>query len=684
MATSGTINGHGNTTWDSGSNYAISARITWKRNSYSVESNSSNVTVTLGFLKNDDATTYGTGTWKLAINGTTYTGSSSVEITSSGYKDVFSKTVTIKHNTDGTKSFSVNASGSYIPGTSFTNTTCSGTITLDTIPQASTIAVTNSVAVGSAATLTITAKSNSFYHTATWKCGSASSTVNITTAGSSKPTFTIPTSWASQIPSSTSGSATVTVQTYTNSSRTTKVGNAVSKTFTVTIPSSYVPSGTFTATYSNKATLSSTDYYLQNKTSVKLEVKSGAGGTGSSVKSYAFKRGSTVIKTITTNAATASFTEVIPSTGSITYSVVITDNRGRTTTKSVAAINVYAYNAPTLTVNSCWRSDSSGNMNKSQGKFITVKATFGCSDINSKNTVSCNVKYKANTATSYSSATALTSGTAKTLNGGDTEGGFALENTYDVLFTVTDTVGTTTTRTITVPTSFVTMDFKAGGNGVAIGKIATEENIFDVAFNMKLSNAWGTQAAMAFLANGFDDLGILHSMVGNFGFFNFTDNQWLLRVDTNNNIFIPGDKVTIGTNEDTTTKDIFLENDKRKVTFSLNASGDMGLYDSGVGWSIKVDSNNNVNIPNGRLIAPKSIAHGSVSITPSAANTPTSKAVTWTAMSAVPSIVVTPYTGVPGTQVTGCAVNNPSKTGCSIVATRTNTSAFTVYYIAIN
>lgn len=623
MATSGTIDGGSTTSYGD----KIASRITWKRNSYSVENNSSNVTVSLSYKKRpeDDSTTYGTGSWKLTINGTAYTGSSYVEITNSGYKTVFTKTVTIKHNTDGTKSFAINASGSYIPGTSFTNTKCSGTATLDTIAQASTIAVTSSVAVGGTATLTITAKSSSFYHTATWKFGSVSSTVNVSSAGSSKPTFTIPTSWASQIPSATSGTATVTVQTYSDSGRTTKVGGAVSKTFTVTIPSSYVPSGTLSATYSNTATLSSTTYYLQNKTSVNLSVTSGAAGTGSTIKSYTFKRGSTTIKTVTTSATSASYSEVIPTTGSVTYSVVITDSRGRTTTKTATAITVYAYAVPTLTVNSCWRSDSSGNMNKAQGKYVTVKATFGCTNVDSKNTATCKVKYKAINTSSYSSNTTLTNNTNKILNGGDSSGGFSLENTYEFVFTVTDTVGSTTTKTITVPTSFVTMDFKAGGTGVAIGKIATEDNLFDVGVNMRVTNAYGTQALVALRAEGFDDRGILYSSSGNFGFYSIPDDSWIL----------------------------------------------------------KADVNKNVSIPNGTFKAPKSIVHGDVLITPSAANTPTSKAVTWSAMAGVPSIALGAYTGVPGTQVTGVGFNNPSETGCSIYGTRTNTNSFTVHYIAI-
>ena len=74
-------------------------------------------------------------------------------------------------------------------------------------------------------------------------------------------------------------------------------------------------------------------------------------------------------------------------------------------------------------------------------------------------------------------------------------------------------------------------------------------------------------------------------------------------------------------------------------------------------------------------------AHGSVSITPSAANTPTAAAVSWSLRKS-PTVVVTPQTGVPGTQVLGCGVNDISKTGANIWITRTNTTATIVHYVA--
>ena len=487
MAASGTIDGGSVTTYGD----AIASRITWTVNSQDVANNTSNVTVSLSYKKRDDATTYGTGSWTLKINGTTYTGSSSISITNSGYVTAFSKTVTITHNADGTKSFTIDAGGSYIPGTSFTNTKCSGTATLNQIARASTISVTSSVAIGGTATCTITAKNSSYYHTVTWKCGSATATTHTpSTAGSIKDTLTIPTAWASQISSATSGSATVTVQTYSNSSRTTKIGDAVSKTFTVTIPASYVPSGSLAATYSGQSTVSGTKYNLQNKTAITLNVTGGAGGTGSSVKSYTFKRGSTTVKTITSSSSTASYTETLTTTGSVTYSVVITDNRGRTTTKTLSAITVYAYEQPKLTVDACWRTSNSstGAIDGSAGKMIAVKATFSCTAVgSSNNTATCNVTYKINTEadTAYKSGyNSLPTGTQKVMSG--PSDGFSLEKTYNIQFTVTDSFGGSVNKVVTIPTAFVTLDFKAGGTGVAIGKIADTDYLLDLGVNMTI------------------------------------------------------------------------------------------------------------------------------------------------------------------------------------------------------
>ena len=79
------------------------------------------------------------------------------------------------------------------------------------------------------------------------------------------------------------------------------------------------------------------------------------------------------------------------------------------------------------------------------------------------------------------------------------------------------------------------------------------------------------------------------------------------------------------------------------------------------------------------------IQHGEIKITPSAANEPTEASVTFPKkFSGVPHVVVTPYTGSPGTMVTGASVSGtPTATGFTACLTRTNTTATTLAWIAI-
>lgn len=78
------------------------------------------------------------------------------------------------------------------------------------------------------------------------------------------------------------------------------------------------------------------------------------------------------------------------------------------------------------------------------------------------------------------------------------------------------------------------------------------------------------------------------------------------------------------------------------------------------------------------------IVTGSINITPSAANTPTT--VTWTygrTLSGTVRAFCTANTTVPGTTVTGYAVTTPSATAVAVYLTRTNTSLTIVYCLAM-
>lgn len=78
------------------------------------------------------------------------------------------------------------------------------------------------------------------------------------------------------------------------------------------------------------------------------------------------------------------------------------------------------------------------------------------------------------------------------------------------------------------------------------------------------------------------------------------------------------------------------------------------------------------------------VQHGNVNITPSAANTPTSKVVTFARQfSGSPDIVASAHTSVPGTTVLGVGTASRSATECTIWLTRTNTTATTINWIAV-
>lgn len=101
----------------------------------------------------------------------------------------------------------------------------------------------------------------------------------------------------------------------------------------------------------------------------------------------------------------------------------------------------------------------------------------------------------------------------------------------------------------------------------------------------------------------------------------------------------------------------------------------------------EIGANNATNLTTGDLPPARlqdSIVSGSVSITPSGANVPTT--VTWSygrTLTGTVRAVVAPNTTVPGTTVTGCSVTTPGASSVAVYLTRTNTSLTIVYGIAM-
>ena len=370
MATSGTIQAAIRT------GYRI--QIAWTLDSQSVANNTSTITAKVQLVSTGSSYTINSGASKsgtLTINGTKYSFTFTAALSGNQTKTLYAKTVTISHSADGTKTCSFACTAGInvtLSGTYYGNASASGTGTFTTIARASTISsVTSSVAINgtNAVTVNITRASSSFTHTVVFSFGDYSKT---TTGVGTSTSYAIPTSWINAIPNATSGTAKVTVTTYSGS---TKIGSAVSKNFTVTVPASVVPTfssvgvaDTMTAIYSHFGNM------VQGKSKPKLTITA-AGVYGSTISAY-----KTVFESKTYTGASPT-TAVITGSGTVSATITITDSRGRTasTTKSWAVV---PYTAPKITSFKGFRSLADGTENY-EGTHLNASINFRIATVSS-------------------------------------------------------------------------------------------------------------------------------------------------------------------------------------------------------------------------------------------------------------------------------------------------------------
>lgn len=359
-------------------------KLAWERTSYSTANNTSTIKWTLS-AHGGDASWYAERTLEVKIAGKTVKSKTSSVNRYTG--EIDSGTMTITHNTDGTKSFtaSVRAAVYY----SSVNCTGSKTFELTAIPRASTISATSAY-VENNTTITVSRKLSSYTHTITWSCGSASGTV-CTKSSDTSINWPLPTSLYAQIGSTaTSKTVTLTCKTYNSSG--TQVGD--SKTCTFSAKTSESRNGpTLSPTI---ATGSDTQRLTGNSTTVisgysSVSVTFGAAAQDSATLSS--KKCVNGSKSRTTDGA---FSEVVAKD----FVFTATDSRGysKSVTKSVTMIN---YIEPTCALKIQIGVDGKANINAS-GKFFN--GSFGAV----KNALNIQFRYKVSGG-SYSAWTTFSS-----------------------------------------------------------------------------------------------------------------------------------------------------------------------------------------------------------------------------------------------------------------------------------
>lgn len=331
------------------------------------------------------------------------------------------------------------------------------------MPNPSTLNV-SPLTIGSSSTFHVTSESSSYTHTITYQFHNTTGTVANMSAGATTVAWTPPNTFLNLMPYSVQDQITFTLAT--------KSGGATIGTYnyntTVSVPSSVTPSNVTISLepVNTNAWISSQNLYVGGFTKLKV-TSSATPGTGASMDRYtvygAFSgSGSPVISPNVLNAGT----QIV--------NVMAYDTRGRSA-GGQNQVTFLQYSAPSLAAFSAVRGTySNGTWTTNPGgDHIRVTAVPQCSLSAEGNTATVNVKigYTNPDATSgnYYYFTSTLGSTIYTVNG-----------------SVTDDVGQSSTRTLTVPSVEVPFNVDVDLPGVGVGMIAQNARVLDVSPSWEL------------------------------------------------------------------------------------------------------------------------------------------------------------------------------------------------------
>lgn len=407
-----------------------------------------------------------------------YNGSSTVTICSES-------NILIDHSSDGSKSITIGfvyddaGSASYTPG----DANSSATMILTNIARASIITSASSITLGNACNIKWTPASSSFKYKIKFSLGNWNHTTDfISPAKTSAYTYTGYTisgeviadtndsTIYGELPSSTSGTMKATLYTYNSSD--TQIGSTSSKNFTVTIPSSIKPEVGEIELNPVNITLSngtSVNLLVQGKNKLEVKLSDYKAGAGSTIKSYSFS-GPSLSKTVTTSETSVDVATsgTISSYGTLTYTVKVTDARGRTNS-STAQIECYEYFAPSFKSFKAFRCYSDKTL-ATDGKYVLYSYATNGASVNSTNTRSTTIYYKKNSESTVYTASENPFGLG---SDGNTV-------TATVWAEVTDLYGgKSTSSKITIPGTSRIFNIAQDGTGVAVGRFSSGGNLFE-------------------------------------------------------------------------------------------------------------------------------------------------------------------------------------------------------------
>lgn len=630
------------------SNQYVKYRIECTTNWQDIANNISNVTVKVFVWRtNTGYTTYGDGTCYCYINGTNYEQAISYtnKITSSGTY-IFSKTLNITHNADGTKTLSTSAYFN-IPSVVSSNSNAAS-FTLTTIPRTSSVTC-NSFYIGDSTTITINRASSTFTHTVKYVYGSLSGTIATKTSETSIG-WTPPTTFYGQIPNGTTGYGSVTCETYSGD---TLIGTATANFNAYAKESDCIPDVSATIVDTNANTIALTGdssklikYLSKPQVTVNASAKNSA---SIRTRRMAWEDGQTSTET------TATFNNGVTSSN---ITVSATDSRGysKSTSYNLSPSRWVEYVKLAFSNISLSRTESTGSTatikvlgNYFNGSFGAVTNSF---------TLKYRYKEEGGNYTNYT--TVEVARTNDTFDYSTTLSNIDYKKQYIFEFVLEDAA------------MVVSSGEKVLEKGEAIFRIGQDYT----KTNGRMLDEYGAEIVNGlskYRTGGVDinpdttieELILTETNTPDGGF-------WYVRTMFYANKSVNSNRTQIAYP--------YAYDSKMKRTSYMR------IYVSGIGWGswVAISSEAKAEDYSGVFTNGMELKEtGWVTITP-VANTPTAVNVAFKkAYSKIPVVLVTASSGVIGTQVLGTGTNGITKTSTSIVLTRTNTTPTTVYYFVL-
>lgn len=434
--------------------------------SYDIENNLTPLAYTLTIERPYEVRATASKPFTIKLGSKVINGSNTIGGT--GTKTLASGTVNVEHDADGKKtifcSFSIDVDMTW-SGTFNGNVSANGNLKLADIPRATlpTLSV-QSVDMGEKVTITMARASSKFTHKLKFKYGNYAFDIAENLGLSYQ--WTVPLDLANKIPNAASMKAIITCETYSG-------GDMVGSTsvyLSCNVPLTVKP--TITSIQQKDVSTVNLGLYVQNQSRLQIDIKS-SGAYGSKITDITSMLNGTTYKDGT-------FTADLPFSGTKQLKVTVADSRGRKTTETVD-INVTAWKKPKVAFTAV-RCDSMGNP-KDDGEQVKINYSFDIATVGNKNAKRVVFGYAetgASSFTQFHEITELYSGNGEII----TNPLFSVDNSYLIRLIAYDTF--TFVKTYTeIETDITIFDILASGKGIAFGKVAEIEDLFDVNFNGK-------------------------------------------------------------------------------------------------------------------------------------------------------------------------------------------------------